>query len=99
MSCKIHCCTIFPTFVSVAGKQIIQYFIKFIIMWAMKMVEYFVSDVGTEVMYQEIIYPSMIILAVVMVFITTSISILLVWLIGKKIFSFEPCATKLMIIK
>ena len=66
-SFQIHCCTIFPTFGSVSGKQIIQSFVYLIIMWVVNTMDYFVSYVGAEVMFQEIIDLSMLIFASVIV--------------------------------
>ena len=48
--------------------------------------EYFVGAVGAEGMFQKIMDPSVIIFETVMVFLTTSIYILLNWLIDKKFF-------------
>ena len=42
---------------------------------------------------------SMIIFAPIMLFLATFVSILLSLLIEKKWFSFEPCATKLVVVK
>ena len=68
-------------------------------MRVVKLVEYFVGDVGAEVMFKNTIHLSMIIFSTVIILIATSTSIILIWLVGKKRFSFLPCATKFMIVK
>ena len=52
VSCNIHCCTICPTSVRVAGKQIICSYIHLLIIWALKIVESFISDEEAE-LFQE----------------------------------------------
>ena len=49
-SCRIICCTICPTFGSASYKQIIQFYANLKIIWLVKLVEYFIGDVGAEVM-------------------------------------------------
>ena len=72
---QIHCCTICLTFGSVSGKQIIQYFVHLRTIWVTNLVDFFVIDVGSEVIFQkkDLI---MILCAPVMIFITTNISII-----------------------
>ena len=49
VSCHNHCCTICPTFGSIADKGIIYYFVGLIIMWVLKIVECYFGGVGLKV--------------------------------------------------
>ena len=48
--CKINFFTVYTTFGTLVGKQIVKSFIKLIFMWAAKLMKYFIGDVGVEVM-------------------------------------------------
>ena len=98
-NCQIHCCTICTNFMRTASKNIIQYLVHLRIIWVVKLMDYFISDSDVEVMFQEIIYMSMLIFAPVIIFLTNFISIILIWFIVKEVFYFTPCAKKLVVIK
>ena len=53
LSCQIRCCTICPTFGSVAVKNIIHSFNNLRIVWVVNIVEYFIVDVGVAVMLEK----------------------------------------------
>ena len=98
VSCQIHRFTIYPHFGSVAGKQIIKYFVHLMIIWVVNLVESFLSDKGIELMYQKI-QIGMLLLVPVIIFLNVSISIILIWLVRKKVSSFETCAKTFVVIK
>ena len=65
----------------------------------MNRVESFVGDVGVEVILQEIVKISMLLFAPVIIFLYTSIYVLFIRLVVKKVFSFTPCSKKIAVIK
>ena len=67
-SCQIHCWTICPTFESIQVKRIIHPVIYLRIMRVVNLIEYFVGDVGEEVMPQTIIVLSMFLFPPIMIF-------------------------------
>ena len=99
MSFRIHCCTIWTTFGIVSGKPFIQSFYNVRIMCVVKLMDSFVGNIREEGVLQEILDLSMLLFAPVMIFLTTSISVIFSRLIGKKVFYFTPCTTKLVIIE
>ena len=68
--------------------KVIQSFFHLVIMWVVNLVEFFICDLGVEVMFQNIIQLSMLVFEPVMIFLPTPISIIFSQFIGNKVFSF-----------
>ena len=60
-------------------------FVNLIIMWVVNIVDFFVGDVGVEVMSQEIIELSMLLFSYVIIFFATFIYIIMIRFIVSKV--------------